>query len=260
MHKVAILIPTTSYNRPQWKTMKDTYLFHSTKSFLLSLHYQDNNRYVIYIGYDEEDRLFSKKDQQDELKRFEQVFQNISFHFCSMNGIPKGYLTKMWNRLYETAYSSGCDYFYQCGDDILYKTKGWVQASINLLEKNGNIGIAGPINNNPRILTQAMFSRKHMEIFGFLFPEEIINWCCDDWYNWVYHPTYLYPLKQHYCANVGGQPRYIIDNNVEFHKSQELLANKTKELREKTMKLAMQHKEVVEQYINNGINQEEESH
>ena len=76
MHKVALLIPTTSNNRPQWNTIKDTYLFHSIKSFLVSLHYQDNNRYVVYIGYDEDDRLFSKKKQQDELKRFEQDAHN----------------------------------------------------------------------------------------------------------------------------------------------------------------------------------------
>jgi hypothetical protein len=249
MYKVAILIPTTSNNRNQWNTIKDTYLFHSIKSFLVSLHYQDNNRYVIYIGYDDDDRIFGKKDQQDELKRFEQVFQNISFRFCPMNGIPKGYLTKMWNRLFEQAYSSGCDYFYQCGDDILYKTKGWIQASIHLLEKNGNIGITGPVNNNPRILTQAMVSRKHMEIFGWFFPEEIINWCCDDWYNWVYRPEHFFPLGKHYCANIGGKPRYAIDNNKDFYRTHELLMKNTQELREKTVQLANSHKTPIDCFL-----------
>ena len=54
-------------------------------------------------------------------------------------------------------------------------------------------------------------------------------------------------LNQHYCANVGGQPRYIIDNNVDFHKSQ-VTRQKTKELREKTMD-RMQHKQVVENIL-----------
>lgn len=249
MPHVAFLIPTTSNKRNEWNTIKDSYLFHSIKSFLTSRQYQDNNTYIIYIGYDDNDRIFSVQEQQNELKRFEQVFQDVSFLFYTMSDIPKGHLTKMWNRLFQHAYDDGCEYFYQCGDDILYKTKGWVQASILMLQQHNNIGITGPINNNPRILTQTMVSRKHMEIFGWFFPEDIINWCCDDWYNWVYHPEHFYPLSNHYCANVGGQPRYIIDNNQDFHKNQTLLELKTKELREKTMQLAVKHKLILINYI-----------
>ena len=67
--------------------MKDTYLFHSIKSFLVSREYQDENTYTFYIGIDENDRIFDNKDQQNEVKRFELVFQNVTFHFYSMNGI-----------------------------------------------------------------------------------------------------------------------------------------------------------------------------
>ena len=249
MHKVAILIPTTSHNRNEWVTIKDTYLFHSVKSFLLSKGHYDDNVYRIYVGFDEDDRIFANKEQQNELKRFESVFQNLSIHFYSMKDIPKGHLTKMWNHLYQLAYQSGYDYFYQCGDDILYKTKGWCQSCIHMLQLHNNVGITGPINNNSRILTQAMVSRKHMEIFGWLFPEEIINWCCDDWYNWVYQPDHFYPLVKHYCANVGGKPRYIINNNKDFYRSQELLMKNTQELRDKTMQLANIHKTLIDKKI-----------
>ena len=102
----------------------------------------------------------------------------------------------MWNVLFKKAYEDGCDYFYQCGDDICFKTEGWVNDCIKTLIKNRNIGLTGPINNNSSILTQAFVSRKHMEIFGWFFPKEIKNWCCDDWYNMVYYPKYLYPLKE----------------------------------------------------------------
>ena len=249
MYKVAILIPTTSNKRDEWKTMKDTYLFHSIKSFLVSREYQDENTYTFYIGIDENDRIFDNKDQQNEVKRFELVFQNVTFHFYSMNGIQKGHLTKMWNRLYEQAYNDGCDYFYQCGDDIKYTTKGWIQPSIYALEIHNNIGISGPINNNSRILTQAMVSRKHMEIFGWFFPEEIINWCCDDWYNWVYQPEYFYPIHTHYCANIGGAPRYIIDNNKDYHKNKETLMYKTNQLREKVKQMVQRDKIILLNYI-----------
>ena len=59
--------------------------------------------------------------------------------------------------------------------------------------------------------TQTFVSRKHMEIFGYMFPEEIKNWCCDDWYNMIYTPSHFFPLTQHYCSNDGGAPRYIVN-------------------------------------------------
>ena len=56
-----------------------------------------------------------------------------------------------------------------------------------------------------------------MEIFGWFFPKEIKNWCCDDWYNMVYHPKYLYPLGNHFAVNMGGNPRYEIHNDKKFN-------------------------------------------
>ena len=122
----------------------------------------------------------------------------------------------MWNVLYTKAYNDSCDYFYQCGDDIIFCTKGWVNDSISILQQHNNIGLTGPYNNNPHILTQAFVSRKHMDIFGYFFPENIFNWGCDDWYNYVYKPNHFFPLKNHYCSNEGGEPRYVIDNNTSF--------------------------------------------
>ena len=40
-----------------------------------------------------------------------------------MENIEKGYVTLMWNKIFEEAYYNNCDYFYQCGDDISFKTK-----------------------------------------------------------------------------------------------------------------------------------------
>ena len=86
--------------------------------------------------------------------------------------------------------------------------------------ENNDIGVSGPVNNNPRILTQSMVSRKHMEIFGYYFPEEIINWFCDDWINEVYKSiNKLFFIKEHYCHNAGGQPRYQINNSNNYNAS-----------------------------------------
>ena len=99
-----------------------------------------------------------------------------------------------------------------------------------VLKEHDDIGLAGPINNNSAILTQAFVSRKHMDIFGWFFPEEIINWCCDDWYNHVYRPNYFYPLRQHFCSNEGGEPRYMINNDVFYNNDG---VNKTHKLRKR---------------------------
>jgi hypothetical protein len=166
-----------------------------------------------------------------------------------MSGITKGHLTVMWNRLFKKAYDDGYDYFFQCGDDISFKTTGWVNSCIEVLARNKDIGLAGPINNNSRILTQAMVSRKHMEIFGWFFPEEIINWCCDDWYNWVYQPKHFFPLKEHFCSNDGGNPRYVVNNDPRFLAGRLIAHKNVMELRKKTYELALSQQELIEKYI-----------
>jgi hypothetical protein len=243
--KIALTIPCTSKGRPEWKSMKDTYMYNLTlKTFLLI---QDKeHEYHFYIGFDYDDRIFSDKEEQRVIIEFSTVFTNIHFHFIKLN-VEKGFVTKMWNELYQKAYNDKCDYFYQCGDDINFKTRGWVNDSIKALLCNNNIGISGPINNNNRILTQAMFSRKHMDIFGFMFPEEIKNWCCDDWYNEIYKPNHFFPLKKHYCSNDGGVPRYHINGDKKF--MVENTNKKLQELRNITSIMAKNHRQLIDNFI-----------
>ena len=112
-----------------------------------------------------------------------------------------------------------CDYFFQCGDDIEFRTSGWVNRCIEILDKTDGVGVCGPINNNTKILTQTFVSRKHMDLFGYYFPPELINWYCDDWINRLYKKLgKFYPLKNHCCINMGGAPRYVINNNPSITK------------------------------------------
>jgi hypothetical protein len=244
VYKVALLIPTTSKGRP-WKSMKETYLYnYSMATFLQTL--TKAYSYVIYVGYDHDDPLFSDDAQCAELCQLATDISNVTFNFTRYEDIPKGYLTKMWNILYKKAYDDGCNYFYQCGDDITFTKPHWVKESIHMLRRNNDIGIAGPLNNNGRILTQVMVSRAHMEIFGYFFPEEIVNWCCDDWYNFVYSPKHFFPLIGHFCNNGGGQPRYVINNDDNYMDN---FAINTARLREETMALAKSHVVHIENYI-----------
>ena len=55
----------------------------------------------------------------------------------------------MWNILFQQSYDENCEYFFQCGDDMEFKTKGWINDGIKILKMNNDIGITGPVNNNP---------------------------------------------------------------------------------------------------------------
>ena len=237
--KIGLLIPSTSNNR-EWTTIKDSYLFNLTfKTFLLT--YDPEHNYVFYIGIDKGDKIFDNIEQQSVLNNFKKVYKNLDVKFIYIN-CNKGHLTKMWNILFKIAYDEQCEYFYQCGDDIKFCTKGWINDCITTLSSHHNIGITGPLNNNNQILTQVFISRLHMKIFGFLFPEEILNWGCDDWYNWVYEPEHFFPLTKHYCSNEGGTPRYYINNNEDFMNN--YVYNVTK-IRKESKELAKGHKYLI---------------
>ena len=242
-HKIGILIPCTSNGR-EWKNFKDTYLFNITmKSFLLT--YNKEHNYIFYIGVDRNDPIFDNKKIKKEFVRFIQIMKNTDIRFYYVDEAAKGHLTKMWNILFKIAYKDNCDYYFQCGDDIEFCTKGWINDCINTLKKNNNVGICGPINNNMRILTQCFVSKKHYEIFNYFFPEEIINWCCDDWINDVYKPHHFFPVGNHYCDNKGGKPRYLINNDHEFSGMQSL-----NELRRELVVYVERDKEKIKKYLN----------
>jgi hypothetical protein len=213
--KIGILIPSTSNGR-DWKTYQDSYLFNlSLKTFLLT--YDKEHEYVFYIGIDRGDKIYDNSTNIEGFNRFVSIMQNVTIDFVYMDGIEKGFLTKMWNRLYEKSYAENCNYFFQCGDDIVFRTKGWINDCIQTILSAKDLGMTGPINNNPYILTQTFVSRKHMETFGYYFPEELVNWYCDDWINEVYKERKLFfPLVTHFCENVGGDPRYHINNDTNF--------------------------------------------
>jgi hypothetical protein len=221
MYKIGILIPTTTAKR-DWKNYKETTLFQVfLNSFVQT--YCNQYTYIIYLIVDDDDKIFGHNSTQNEIKSIMHKFKNISVKFISSKNITKGWVTKMWNRIFQLAYDENCDYFFQCGDDILLQSKKWVTNSINELKKHNNIGLSGPLdigriqlggpNCEPGgsrfIQTQAFVSRKHMELFGYFFPEEIKNWYCDDWITKVYYPKYFYKINNT-LMNIGGPPRYDV--------------------------------------------------
>lgn len=228
--KIGIIIPSTSNGR-DWKDIQESYLFkHTIKTFLLT--YDKEHNYTFYIGIDRNDKIYDDSDNINYIKEFLSRTPNLSIEFIYMDDIPKGHLTKMWNQLFDLAYNDECDYFFQCGDDIEFLTNGWIDFCINTLVKHNGIGVTGPIDiNNTKLLTQSFVSRKHMKCFGYYFPPEIINWYCDDWINQIYiRMKRFYPLSNCKCNNVGGNPRYRINNENDFNKSCYKISNLCKSL------------------------------
>jgi hypothetical protein len=231
-YKVGILIPSTTKGL-NCTSYKDTYLYKLfLKSFIKTRdkkYGEKNIHYTIYVVVDDDDDIYSKKKEKNKIISFIQLVKNVSIQFLSSKGISKGWVTKMWNRAFKKAYDDGCDYFYQCGDDIEFLDKEWVIDCIKAMEKNKNTGITGPIDWGRErhkmitgagkfILTQTFVSRKHMDNFGFYFPEEIKNWFCDDWITYVYISKKKYwPIKKR-IFNKGGDPRYIPEGDGEEFK------------------------------------------
>jgi hypothetical protein len=229
--KIGVLIPATSKGH-SWDTIKETFLYkYSLTSFLLKR--SEQFTYTFYIGIDRGDPIYDLNENKTQFERICSVMKGTSIEFIYMDDIPKGHLTVMWNKLFKKAYDDSCNYFIQCGDDIIFKTKGWIEAGINKLQTSSDVGVCGPLNNNPRILTQSLVSRKHMEIFKYYFPPEIINWFCDDWINEVYASiNKLYILQDHFCINAGGQPRYDINNEVSRNSQQAVFQKSLYNMRE----------------------------
>lgn len=216
MSKIAFLVPSSSKNKT-WSTYPDTYLHKHLLNSVFKTK-DDNFDYVFYLGFDNTDTVYtSEKVLEDIIEECEQ--KKFSVHIKIYEDVNPGHLTKMWNMLFDMAYKDGCDYFIQCGDDIEFLDIGWVAGSVEILKSKNNLGMIGPSDvDYPRILTQTMVSRKHMEIFGYYFPEKIKNWYCDDWINFVYRNTELAHLHKGRCINHGGHhctQRYQVVSTVD---------------------------------------------
>ena len=75
-----------------------------------------------------------------------------------------------------------------------------------------------------------MFRENIWKFLDGIFRRKLKIECCDDWYNIVYSPNYLYPLKNHYAENNGETERYTINNDGKFSNN---LLNNTINLRKK---------------------------
>jgi hypothetical protein len=180
---ISLLIPSISKNSDNTE-FKEIFL----KSFLkfsdLTTYY-----FYIYLGYDYNDNYYSEN-------KVNYLIDNKSCELIYVKLPPEtNSLVKKWNYLLEIAIlnNPNCYFFYQLGDDINFIDNGWETEFIYNLSKTNFIGITGPKDlNNSRLLTQIFFSKRHWDIFGYLFNREINNWYSDNWINEIYKHKYLH--------------------------------------------------------------------
>ncbi len=248
--KIALLIPSTSNNR-EWKDTQDCYLYDILfKSFIIT--YNPEYDYTFYIGIDYDDKYYHDQKRANELQDYFLSRKiNIQLKFI-ITGSKKGHVTDIWNKLFKVAYEEKNDYFVQLGDDILFMDKGWDDASIKLLKKNNNLGVVGLFDYTRRkeeklLLTQTFVHRTHYDIFKFYFPSEIENWFCDDWITNIYKSTDDMFITDERISNIGGEPRYKVNN----------CPARCKYLLNKYLKNLEDYK-ISDKYITNGSNGETE--
>lgn len=212
---IAILIPTTT-NNTKFKKLEDTHLYKFCLPSLCNTLPTDTKfNFTIYYGIDKCDKIYHKLQSKKKLTN-SKLYKNINKIKCITFDIDKGNVVKIWNELFTKAYNDNNDYFIQMGDDILFHNLNWLEPCIDILKSKMDIGVCAPQDiNNPRILTQSIVSRKHMEIFGYYFNPKIKNWGCDDWITGVYSKSFVAQTQQK-IQNKGGKPRYNPDNNREL--------------------------------------------
>ena len=218
--KIAFLIPCTT-NKKNYTDVQQTEILNICYPSLVKT-LNKEHEYTIYLGFDDDDKIFSVDENKSFIKnKIEQNENlNITCKIMDFSNI-KGHVTRVWNGLFKSAYCDNNDYFVQCGDDIQYTTQNWLNDSIKILYEHDDIGLTGPFcnaNRNFTFLTQSVVSRKHMDIFGYYFPEEIKNWWCDDWLCGVYSPEYFYKLLNHRCCHKTQLERYDIVDSKSIYK------------------------------------------
>lgn len=215
MKKVAFCVPSTT-NKREWSQINETDLW----SVLLT-QLEDKTptdcEICLYIGYDHDDKVFSQIEQRMKANA---IFKKFEIKWIEFTGVERGHVTTIWNGLAKKAIDDGYEYLKILGDDIsLPNDKGWLNCFINKLKKNQNIGYVSGWSNNDAIPTQFLVHKTHYDIFGFIYPEEIKNWGCDNWIHEVYPNKYGLWLKNYQLLNVGGEPRYDIIWNEKFIKA-----------------------------------------
>lgn len=198
---IAFIIPVTSRKR-NYKDVYDTDFYKIFfQSFLKTCSSEYN--YGFYLGYDHDDQFYL-----NNLEQMQAIDPRIKM--IKVENL-KNKVGKIWSILAQKAVTDNYDWLYQIGDDIEILDKNWENAFINKLLEMQLLGVVGPndINTTRKLLTQSFVHFTHLLIFKSYYPSEINNWYIDDWISIALDQ---YHFNEYRVKNIGGCPRYDIDN------------------------------------------------
>ena len=209
--KIALIVPSTTRGL-DIDDITDTHLY---KILIQSLSKDKPKKHkiTIYVGYDNDDKIYSNSEQRLKLNA---LCEKVNIEWIEQN-VEKGHVSEIWNNLGHRAVQDNFEYIYVCGDDIEIDNNRWIKDWIPKLKENNNIGWVAGYSHNNRIPTQFLIHKTHIDIFGFVYPKEIKNWGVDDWLFGVYNEKYRLWLKEYRHLNVGGQPRYKVEHNPRYY-------------------------------------------
>ena len=218
--KVALALPTTSKGMKIKEDETPVFLRDLLPSFLKTVTEDEwsHTAFTIYVGYDHGDIYFEDPKNRERIVKEALALiatRPVQLKLFSLPNLKR--VALLWNLLYLHALHDGMDYFYQVNDDLTMVTPGWLTYFTQTLDSRNGFGVVGPADYhnglNCSILTQAMVTPVHYEIFGSLYPLELKDWKTDRWLTYIYQPDDMH-CRQDVVANNGGAPtRY---NHCEF--------------------------------------------
>jgi hypothetical protein len=146
-----------------------------------SLKKLDISNYKFIIGIDDDDEFYLKHIDEIKLR----LPENFHFHF--FNNFDKSYVCIL-NQLAALAINDyGAEYLSIFADDLNIFELDYINKFTEYFKKNGDICLGWAIDeSNERIATHPFVHKKHVELLGYFYPQEIKNWYCDDWVTEVY--------------------------------------------------------------------------
>ena len=104
----------------------------------------------------------------------------------------------------------GCSFFCLVGDLNLTSHHHHPKTATSLIQVLNNVphrlGVVGPMDiQNTKVLTQAMVSRTHFDIFQTLYPSTFKNWYSDDWLSLVYSSGRTFMIDNVKMLNTNSQ-------------------------------------------------------
>lgn len=212
--KLAMAMPTTSKGM---KNGTEPVFFHSIiPSLIETILPEEVDRFLItvYIGFDHGDEYFEDEQALKGMisKIDSMIGEDLAIQVKFIRFPRTGRVAMLWSMLFMRAMREDHQYFYQVNDDLTLVTKGWLTKFTGTLDGNGGFGVVGPADFhnklNCTVLTQAMVTRTHYDIFTILYPLELKDWKTDRWLTHVYGPENTFCWNDWIANNGASKTRY----------------------------------------------------